>query len=256
MANETDDPEVIRRRMLENRTALTEKLEALENQVLGVASSVTNTVESVKEGVQETVEAVKDTVQETVGNVKETFDDTVETVKETFDLRRQVERHPWAMLGGSLAVGALLGVLLRRRTMRRVAGAAESVARRFRRAPAPAPQPLVQETGNGARKEPGLADSLIGSAREGLTRVKDMALGTLFGTIQELVARELPKAVEEHVKTFVDDAMTRLKEAVKPQPQPAPAAETAAREQPRRKRGRQETGFDPQTGRPLGRGSW
>src|SRR5947209_18377211 len=117
---ENEDPEVIRRRMLENRTALTEKLEALENQVMGVASSVTDTVESVKEGVQETVEAVKDTVQETVGNVKDTFDDTVETVKGAFNLPRQVERHPWAMLGGAVAVGAVLGVLLRRRTMRRV----------------------------------------------------------------------------------------------------------------------------------------
>src|SRR5438874_1032546 len=138
---ENEDPEVIRRRMLENRTALTEKLEALENQVMGVASSVTNTVESVKEGVQETVEAVKDTVQDTVDNVKETFDDTVTTVKDTFNLPRQVERHPWAMLAGSVGAGLVLGVLLRRRTRRAVVGAAESVARRFRRGPAPAPPP-------------------------------------------------------------------------------------------------------------------
>ncbi len=253
MENETD-PEVIRNRMLENRTALTEKLEALEQQMRGVASSVTNTVESVKEGVEETVEAVKDTVQETVGTVKETVEGTVETVKETFNLRRRTERHPWAMLAGSVGAGVLLGVLLRRRT-RRAFGAAESVGRRFRRAPPPAPQPAERETGNGARKEPGLADSLVGSAREGLTRIKDMALGTLFGTIQELVARELPRAVEEHVKTFVDDAMTRLKEAVKPKENP-PAEQPAAREQPRRKRDRQEAGFDPETGRPLSRGSW
>src|SRR5262245_2642415 len=131
MENETD-PEVIRKKMLEKRTALTEKLEALEQGVLGVASSVTNTVESVKEGVEETVEAVKDTVQDTVGAVKETVEETVETAKGLFDVPGHVERHPWAMLAGSVGVGALLGFLLRRRTVERVGRMAESVTRGFR----------------------------------------------------------------------------------------------------------------------------
>src|SRR5437899_407531 len=96
-----NEPEVIRERMQEKRTDLTTKLEALEQQVLGVASSVTDTVESVKEGVQETVDAVKETVQDTVGAVKNTVEETVSSVKETFDLRRQMQRHPWGMVGGS-----------------------------------------------------------------------------------------------------------------------------------------------------------
>jgi len=262
---ENEDPEVIRRRMLEKRTDLTEKVEALEQQVRGVASSVTETVESVKEGVQETVEAVKgqveetvgavkDTVQDTVGAVKDTVQETVETAKGLFNVRRHVENYPWAMLGGSVGVGVLLGMLLRRRTMARVGEAAETVTRRFR-GPAPQPQPPAREDvygGDGARREPGLADNLLGPVKEGLTRVKDMALGALVGTLRELLVKELPQAAETQVKAFLDETLTKLKEAAKPKP----AAETYEREEGPRGAARRETAFHPETGRPMSPGSW
>src|SRR5262245_55877302 len=97
-----EQPKVIRHQMEETRASLTEKLETLEHQVVGTVqgatSAVTETVENVKEAVAETVETVKGTVRE-----------TVETVKETFDLSRQVDRHPWLMVGGSVALGFLCG---------------------------------------------------------------------------------------------------------------------------------------------------
>jgi len=242
MENSTDDPEVIRQRMQENRTALTEKLEALEQQVLGVATSVTDTVESVKEGVQDTVEAVKDTVESVKEGVKETVEDTVETVKESFNLWGQFERHPWAMLGGSLGVGLLLGVLLRRRRAEPLREADEGAARRF-------------GGGNGARKESegGMADGLLAPVKEGLTRVKDLALGTLFATVQKVLVRELPEVVESQVKSFLDDAVEKLKGAVKHE---KPAEAPSPPPQGRRKGDRQETAFHPETGRPMGQGSW
>jgi ElaB/YqjD/DUF883 family membrane-anchored ribosome-binding protein len=102
-----DEPEVIREQMAETRTALTDKLETLEQQVMDTVtettSAVTDTVESVKEAVEETVTAVKDTVQ-----------DSVQAVKNTFDLPRQMNRHPWLFLGASVAVGYLGGRLLGR----------------------------------------------------------------------------------------------------------------------------------------------
>ena len=73
-----NEPEVIREQMQETRTGLAEKLEALEERVMGVATAVSETVENVKEGVEGTVESVKETVSE-----------TVETVKDTFNLRKQ-----------------------------------------------------------------------------------------------------------------------------------------------------------------------
>jgi len=254
MENESD-PEVIRKRMLENRTQLTEKLEALEQQVMGVASSVTDTVESVKDGVQETVEAVKDSFTGTVDSVKETVADTVESVKETFDLSRQFERHPLLMLGGSVGVGLLLGALLRRRTVERVGRAAGDVVHRFRGAAQPAPVPAEEPHGNGARKESssGVTAALLGPVQEGLTRVKDMALGTLFDTLQRLLVREMPEAVGEQVKSLVDNAASRLKGAFSSQQQQPAEEET---QQGRRRKDRQETGFHPETGRPMGPPTW
>jgi len=260
MANE-NDPEVIRQRMLENRTALTEKLEALEQQVLGVASSVTGTVESVKEGVQETVDAVRDSVTETVENVKETMQDTVSTVKDTFNLPLQVERHPWLMVAGSVGVGLLLGAFLRRRTVSNVGRLAGGVVRRFRGAREEVPQAREEpHDGNGARKEEpeGVTDHLLGTVKEGIGRVKDLALGTLFGTVEKLLVQELPQTVEGYVKNFLDEASNKLKSGFTAPP--APTAETAVPPAPapqaRMPTERSETAFHPQTGRPMRPGSW
>lgn len=111
-----DEPEVIRDQMQETRTALTEKLEALEQTVAqtvqNTTTAVSETVQSVKDAVEETVGTVKDTVQQTVDTVSGAAQTTAETVKETFNLSRQVERHPWMMMFGSVAVGYLVGRML------------------------------------------------------------------------------------------------------------------------------------------------
>jgi ElaB/YqjD/DUF883 family membrane-anchored ribosome-binding protein len=237
-----NEPEVIRQNMQDQRTALTEKLDALETKVMGVANSVASSVESVKDGVTETVESVKETVENTVGAVKETVADTVDAARDLFNLSEHVKRRPWLVLGGAVGVGFLVGALLRRR-------GSEPIARRNRRDAPPA-----AHQGNGAHKEaePGPADGLVDSVKEGLNHIKDVALGALFGTVEQVLARELPQAVESQVKTFFDDAMTKFRNAVTPEK----SAESSASEQPRRQPERQETGFDPVTGRPVRPGSW
>src|SRR5712692_2803337 len=99
--------EVIKQQMLETRASLAEKLETLEQQVVGkvhcATSAVTDTVDSVKEAVQQTVELAKTSVH-----------DTVDAVKDTFDVARHVREHPWLMVGGSVSVGFAAGCLLDR----------------------------------------------------------------------------------------------------------------------------------------------
>jgi len=111
-----DEPEVIRDQMQDTRTALTEKLAALEQTVAqtvqNTTSTVTETVQSVKDAVQDTVGTVKDTVAQTVDSVKGAAESTVETVKETFNLPRHIENYPWAAMLGSVAVGYVVGRLL------------------------------------------------------------------------------------------------------------------------------------------------
>src|SRR5260370_34005892 len=86
-------PEEIREQMAETRAALVDKIDALEEKVLG------------------TVETAQATVEHTVESVKGTVEDSVAAVKRTFDLKYQVEQRPWLMLGASVLGGYALGRL-------------------------------------------------------------------------------------------------------------------------------------------------
>src|SRR5262245_1321712 len=99
--------EVIKMQMEETRSALAEKLETLEQHVVG-------TVQEASAAVTGTVTDVRAAVQDTIGTVKDSVEETVTSVKNTFDLSRQVEQHPWIMLGGSVAAGYIVGRLLNR----------------------------------------------------------------------------------------------------------------------------------------------
>jgi len=100
-----NEPELIRDQMQETRTALTEKLDTLQQKV-------SDTVESITTPVTETVQTVTEAVSDTVDTVKESVADAVDSVKTTFDLSHQVQERPWPMMLGSLAAGFMLGRLL------------------------------------------------------------------------------------------------------------------------------------------------
>jgi len=193
------DPEIIRQQIDETRSALTTKLEALEEQVVG-------TVRNAKDSVQETIDTVKDTVQETVSAVKETVQDTVSTVKETFDVRLQVQRHPWPMVGGSLVLGIVAGALLgnaqkrRRFPVERMASRGQPLVEPAREPPAP--------TGNGRAAEPhepGIMDRF----REEIDQVKGMAIGLAMGLVRDVIKENLPQ-VNEQVGEMMDRVTTKL----------------------------------------------
>jgi ElaB/YqjD/DUF883 family membrane-anchored ribosome-binding protein len=156
-------PEEIRQEIDETRSSIASKLEALEEQVVG-------TVQNAKESVEETINTVKETVQETVS-----------TVKETFDLRLQVERHPWPVMGGSLAAGLITGVLLgevrhrRQMPMDRLVSDGEPMTESYRAEP---PTRFVEEP-----REPGLFDRFQGE----ITQLKGLALGMLFGMVRDVI---------------------------------------------------------------------
>src|ERR1700687_542184 len=89
------EPSVIRQDIEETRQSLTEKLETLENQVMG------------------TVQHARETVEETIGSVKSTVSETVDTVKRTFDLEYQVGQHPFIAAGLALLGGAAVGAMVK-----------------------------------------------------------------------------------------------------------------------------------------------
>ena len=79
------------------RSAMADKLEALQDRVM-------NTVQSAQETVEDSIQSANDTMA---------------SVKQNLDIKYQVEQHPWLMVGGSILAGVALGSLfqgLRRRT--------------------------------------------------------------------------------------------------------------------------------------------
>src|SRR5437763_272437 len=92
------EPDEIREGIEDTRSALTAKLETLE------------------QGVKETVCEAKAAVTDTIENVKETVKGTVETVKDSLDIRGYVQEYPWPMVAGSVGLGFALGCVFSRST--------------------------------------------------------------------------------------------------------------------------------------------
>jgi len=206
MANE--EPEVIRQQMEETRTALTEKLETLEQQMVqtvqGATAAVAETVENVKDAVQETVETVKDGVQQTVS-----------TVKDTFDLPLQVQRHPWGMVLGAVAAGYLTGWLLEGRASRR------GPRPRTRPADYPDASPLATTSNGGIRtgrrgdeaseaQEPGWFSQLSETFGTELSKLKGLAVGTAVGVLRDAIAQAAPEQMKDDLANAFNRITTKL----------------------------------------------
>jgi ElaB/YqjD/DUF883 family membrane-anchored ribosome-binding protein len=205
-----EEPEVIREKELQHQidetaSSLKDKVEQLEQQVLG-------TVKGTTEAVTETVETVKDTVAETIETVKETVHETVETVKRTFDLKYQVRQHPWLMVGGSVAAGFTVGKLLGRWE-----GRTETTNGRYtpsestdgdaasRAAPVAAVSEPAQEP-----SRPGWFSGLWDRFDTEIAKVKQTAIGMIFGYLRDLAKSALPPTLASKVDEVADSVTTKL----------------------------------------------
>jgi ElaB/YqjD/DUF883 family membrane-anchored ribosome-binding protein len=204
------EPEVIRQQIEETRSSLADKLSSLEGKVVDTVKETTDavadTVESVKESVTGTVEAVTDTVQDTVTAVKETVQDTVAAVKDAFDLRHHVDQYPWLMVSGSCVAGFLAGKLLGR------FDASHAPAQSTTAASYPsslAPRSAGGGSANGAQAD-GLVEKLVAHFGGELTRVRELAVGTLFGVLRDLAKRALPEHLAPQVAEVVDRVTSKL----------------------------------------------
>jgi len=216
-----EEPDVIRQQIEQTRESLTQKLETLEGQVKDTVASVTSAVET-------TVETVKSKVEDTVQAVTSGVETTVETVKRTFDIPYQVDRHPWAMAGGSLLAGLAAGFLIgrpRRSFVRRPAWA-EAPARaaelpaagretdvrvasaytapESERYPPAGFQPEREE------HRPGLLRSLLTSFEPELEKVKQAAIGTLMAAARDYLERTVPPPLAGNVAEILDSVTRKM----------------------------------------------
>jgi ElaB/YqjD/DUF883 family membrane-anchored ribosome-binding protein len=187
---EKKTPEEIEREMHQTREALTEKVAALETQVVGTvqtaADTLTDTVEAVKSFVSSAPEAVSDTVKQAAAAVSE-------TVKDTFDITGHVRRHPWAAVGISALLGSIVGCLTARSRV-------ESAPRAAVSPPMPVPTPPASR----ADEKQGVIDEFMDMLGD---KAKDLARTAL-----ESVSSALKQNIESGVPKLVDEAASRLTE--------------------------------------------
>jgi len=179
--------EVIHHEMEATRASLADKLDTLENQVLG-------TVHDATAAVAHTVEDVKSVV----GSVTDSIQDTVESVKDTLNLSEQVRQHPWGMLGGAAAVGFLGGWLM-------------GPSRKEPEVP-PLSGPPRESYIAPVREK--LAESSSGSEEsafaEPVKALKGIALGALMGLVRDMAVKALPENVKDDVVKVLNDFTTKI----------------------------------------------
>jgi ElaB/YqjD/DUF883 family membrane-anchored ribosome-binding protein len=190
------EPEVIRQDIEQTRSALTEKLETLEEEVMG------------------TVRNAKETVEETIENVTETVQETVETVQRTFDLEYQMQQRPWVLIGGSVVAGVAAGFLADSLRARVTSWEDSS-----RTVPPPGPSKAYgatafrspqQEFAPPPRREgPSFFQSLLGRFDKEIGMVKELAIGYAAGVLRDMVKEALP-AVKEQVQKVMDSATAKM----------------------------------------------
>ena len=231
-----DKSEVIMGHMDETRKDLADKLGQLEKKVTDTVGSVTHlvesvpgTVESVRESIQETVATVTDTVQDTLGAVQHGVAETVHSVQNFFDLPRQVNRHPWLMLGGSVLLGYLGGRLLlprRRATDQAPEMSAMSAASAYTPAySASAPTSGTSNWSGAAasesaptwqgsqEKQPsgsGWLSRLTEHFGGEINKVKGLALGTLLGVARDMITRAVPETLRRDVTEVINNFTSDL----------------------------------------------
>jgi len=196
---------------------LTEKLETLEHEVKetvrGATDAVVGTVQSVRSTVECTVEAVKGTVES-----------TLESVRRTFDVRRQVENHPWAMVGGSIALGYLVGSLSPRQRQpvgyfsggHAIADAGWSPQTEPSRGP-----DRFEETGEriadtsreqseGWPQKKSFLSQIVQEFAPEFDQVKKLAIGAAIGLVRDAIKDAIPENLSPQVTRIVDSVTSKL----------------------------------------------
>jgi ElaB/YqjD/DUF883 family membrane-anchored ribosome-binding protein len=162
-------------------------------------SAITEKLDLLEERVRETVKGAQSSVEEIVGTVKETVEETVNTVKRTLDVPYQVNQHPWLMLGGATLAGYLLG---------RWSGGSTSPAH-FTNDPASAAADTTADTSVSHAKQDCLppadgelsihpqlqqdmGSSVLAQVKDEIAMIKVAAAEALISTLREMVKQAVP----------------------------------------------------------------
>ena len=160
------------------RTAMSDKMAALEDKVM-------NTVQS---------------AQDTVTNSIQSAKDTVASVKETFDLKHQVEQRPWTIVGGCFLAGLVVGHLM---PGGRPASNKPMAAPPFNGSygmSGPAPRMQLE-----APSPP----SILEPFQEEIDKVKGIAIGYVMGLVRDSIKESVPQ-MGSNIDELMNGITTKL----------------------------------------------
>jgi len=196
------ETELIKQQMGHTRAALTDKLETLENKVLGTVSTTTDTV-------SQTVQDVGATVRETAQNVRVTMNDTLCSVRDAFNVSRQLHQHPWLLLGGSVVAGYAGGLILDNLERGHMPSLpALPSAERLLPQSSEVRQRLQSEPS--ARRVPGFLKALAETFAPELEKLKAAALGMAMGVVRDKLHEAVPPQMREDFTSMMDRITTKL----------------------------------------------
>jgi ElaB/YqjD/DUF883 family membrane-anchored ribosome-binding protein len=187
-------PEQIEAEMFQTREALTVKVAALENQVVGTVQNAANTLTDTVDAVKSFVNTAPETVSDTVEQVATAVSDRV---KKTFDISSHVQSNPWTSMGMSVGLGFLAGLLVFRDQK-------SSAPSRFTPG-----EPLIPgSTGvpyTPATRTPGLFDDLIGMLGRKVKEATENVIDAATSAVNKNVREGIPKLVDEAAKRLVPE---------------------------------------------------
>jgi len=204
-----DQMELTKRQMEETRESLAAKLDTLESKVVQTVEGATQAVNTVKSTVENTVETVKDTVEGTVSGIRESVQDTVDSVKGVFDLKAHVCQHPWMMLGGSMAVGFLGGMLFPASEEHAPEAAMAKSSHSNGHGNGHGPKTAKRHE-RSAPPEHGWLHSLIEKVEPEIDLIKNMAIGTLVTMAEGWLAPSIPKVIQPQFREMMEDISQKL----------------------------------------------
>jgi len=178
--------------MFQTRESLTEKVTALEHQVVGTVQTAADTISETVSAVKSLVSTAPETVSETV---KQATAAVSETMKDAFDISAHVRNNPLAAVGVSALLGGIVGFLTASRRDPTFSTLAATSP------PVPAPAPAPTHTG-----PPGIVDEFMGMISGKLKELAQTAINSVSASVKQNIETGVPRLVDEAAATLTTAA--------------------------------------------------
>ena len=214
------ETELIKQQMSQTRAALTEKLENLENKVVGTVNTTTDTVaqtvQEVGATVRETTQNIRATMQETTQNMRATVRETLSSVRDAFDVTRQMHEHPWLLFGGSVFAGFVGGRVLEGLEQGRLPSLPAPPAEQFLPSDSELRDNLEAQPPARRRSTFGFLKALTDTFAPEIDNLKRAAVGMAIGLVRDKLSESVPPHMREHVHDVMGRIATKLGGEVPP----------------------------------------